>query len=287
MFRSTSLVLLCLCAFASTVRAGAWLQETGASYAKLAYLNLRADSRLGVSGPAGQVSEFGGEYAEHQLFFYGEWGVHPRFTAIGSFAVKDAQIVDSSVPDFGTRSTGDLRGGVRYGVARGDWPVAIESILSLPTYSGDPPSTPTSAREQFVPVGTGEVELELRVQAGRSLHPLPLYVNLDAGRRFRGGAFGDPWLVNLEVGAVVDRFFLKSDLRAEIADGDIDVDGSAGAVTVREDALRWAPELSVELVDGWWLGAGAFFLLDGENTLDGTQYTLSLAWERRTARAGG
>lgn len=261
--------------------AGAWLQAPGASYVKASWLHLSADRRSGCAGGVEDVDGFGGSYREDQAFVYGEIGLSRKVTLVGSFALKDARIVDGAVPDYGTRSSGDVRVGARVGVLTGALPVSVETVLSLPTYPESDPSDPVGVREQFLPAGTGTVDFESRIQAGLSLHPLPLYVSAEAGVRARGGPYGDQWLLGLEVGAATSRVFAKSDLRGVIGHGEICGAAAVGAVTINERVWNWAPEVAFRVGEDLWLGGGVSVPFAGRNALDGPQWSLSLAWQRR------
>lgn len=284
--RPTTLLSVCVLwtvAFASVepATAGAWLRDVGGLYAKTSLLGTATDERFDCEGDRTAAEPFGGRYRERLWFTYLEWGVHERLTLVGSFGVKDARIVDAEVPDYGTRSTGDLRLGVRWGWLRGAWPVSLEVIGSLPTYPRTDPRVGVGAREQFLPAGSGTFESEWRILVGRSLHPLPLYANLDLGYRTRGGAFGDQWLFAVEAGGTAGRLFLKNEVRALLPTGDPCASSSAGAVTLHERSWRWNPELAVALSERWWVGLGTSLPLDGRNALSGIQWTLSLSFERR------
>jgi len=286
--RTALALLVVLCTLVPGIgRAGAWLQPEGGAFVKTSWLYLDTDRRHDCRGDEEPAASFDGSFREHQAFVYGEFGLHRRVTALVSMAVKDARITDAVVPEFGTRSTGDLRLGARWGLATGSIPVSLETVVSVPTYPESDLSDPVGEREQFLPAGTGRIEIETRLQAGASLYPLPVYANLALGRRDRGGVFGDQWTVAAEVGATFDRVFVKSDLSAVLADGDLCAgEAAVGAVTVHEQSLRWSPEASWRLAGDVWVGAGASFLVSGRNTLDGTQWSLSVAWQRRPGGGG-
>ena len=277
-----ALAVLCLVALATPARAGAWLQVPGEAYVKASWLHLRAEERWTRDGGREAAEAFGGTYREHQAFVYAEVGVHPRATAVLSMAAKDARIVDARVPDYGTRSTGDLRVGARWGILTGPLPVSLETLVGLPTYPETDPRAPIGAREQFLPAGTGHVEVETRLQAGFSLFPLPLYANVDLGHRARGGAFGDQWLIALEVGASGERLFVKSDLRGIVARGGVGGSASAGAVSLNERVWSWAPEVAFRIADTTWVTAGFSVPFAGRNALDGVQWALGVAWQGRS-----
>jgi hypothetical protein len=282
MHRSLSTLFLVACLLvAGESRAGAWLQARGASYLKLTAVYSATDDRLDGHGNREPAEPFGGTYRERKLFWYGEYGVLHWLTLVGSFGWGEQEIVDALVPDYGTRSTGDLKIAGRWGLWRDPKiPISLETAFSIPTYPATDPTLPVGQREQFLPSGSGEVELEFRLQTGVSLWPLPLYANVDGGYRVRGGQFGDQWLLAAEVGGGSDRFFGKLEFRGIWPTGDPAASSSAGAVSIEERNLRLGPEAAWRVTGSWWLGLAWSTLTSGRNTLDNDQWLLSVAWTR-------
>ncbi|RKZ16663.1 hypothetical protein DRQ53_05715 [bacterium] len=277
-------LLFFLLADAGPAVAGAWVQPPGASFLKAGALYSSTENRVDCHGEIEAAEPFGGAYRERKFFLYGEYGLIEELTLLGSFVFGEQEIVDAVVPDYGTRSTGDLRMGARWGLRRDPrWPLSVEAVLSVPTYPSTDPTLPVGEREQFLPSGSGTIEAELRLQAGVSFWPLPFYANLDGGYRSRGQPYGDQWLLTGEVGGSTGRFFGKVELRGIWPDGDPCSSSSAGAVSVHERSLRLGPEGSVRVAGNWWLGATWSTLLSGRNTLDNDQWLLSVSW----ARPGG
>jgi hypothetical protein len=264
--------------------AGAWLQPRGGSYLKASGLYSATEERIDCRGEVEPAEPFGGTYSERKIFLYGEFGLFDRMTLVGSFGFGEQKIVDASVPDYGTRSSGDLKIGTRWGLLRSPaTPVSVETVLSVPTYPTTDVTLPVGQREQFLPAGTGEFEFEVRLQAGASFWPRPFYANVDGGIRARGGQFGNQWLLAGEVGAGLDRFFMKVEVRGIWPTGDTCSTGAAGAVSINERSLRIGPEAAFRVAGDWWLGATWTTLLSGRNTLDNDQLMLSVAWSRTGA----
>jgi hypothetical protein len=265
----------------AAARAGAWLQPTGGSYVKVAGVHSATTDRIDCRGDREPAEPFGGTYSENKIFLYGEYGWTGALTAVGSFGFGEQEIVDAEVPDYGTRSSGDLRVGLRWGLRRDPrLPISVESLVSIPTYPSTDLTLPVGQREQYLPAGSGEVEAELRLQAGLSFWPVPGYANVDAGYRVRGGDFGDQWLLAAELGASLGRLFTKLEVRGIWPTGDPCSTGSAGSVSLDERSLRLGPEASVRVVGDWWLGLAWSGVLTGRNTLDNDQWLLSVAWTR-------
>ena len=102
----------------AAARAGAWLQPTGGSYVKVAGVHSATTDRIDCRGDREPAEPFGGTYSENKIFLYGEYGWTGALTAVGSFGFGEQEIVDAEVPDYGTRSSGDLRVGLRWGLRR-------------------------------------------------------------------------------------------------------------------------------------------------------------------------
>jgi len=269
-------ILVCWAFTASPARAGAWLQPKGDGYGKVSLLAQRTAQRLDDEGNPANANPGGADYAEQQVFFYGEWGLKHWFTALGSFAIKNQTI--ETTPEFGTLSTGDLRLGGRLGLVQGPKSLAIESLVWIPTYPKSDLSQPPSQREQFLPAGTGEPALEIRLLGGLSLFPLPLYTNLDVGYLARGGEFTDQWLGTVEFGGSNQNLFAKLELRwlFEASSGGVDLVG--GRVSPPERFLRAGIELAFRVVGPAWFNLGYSPLIQGQNTLDSNQWGFGLVY---------
>ena len=271
-------LLLVLSGLAAGARAGAWLQPVGGIYAEASYLSSSADERISCRGGSEPAEPFGGRYHDRQVFLYGEYGFRPWLTLVASTAVKEQRIRDAAVPDYGTRSTGDLRLGGRWALHQGGWPLSLETLVSVPTYPQTDLRVGVGQREQFLPAGSGELEAQWSLQIGHSLHPLPVYFSASVGRLHRGGSFGDPWRAALEVGWVTDRLLLKSDVRWSLPSGDPCGSGAAGDVANHARRFDLAPKVGWRVSRALWLQASVDWLVSGRNVLDGTVWGLSVAW---------
>lgn len=262
--------------------AGAWLQPEGGIYAKTSWIHLETDEGYDCRGSERAVDTFGGRYRADQLLTYVEWGARDWLTVLGSWGYKDQRIVGAQIPEYGTRSTVDLQTGVRLPLRRGSWPLSVQVLARLPTYPKTRLSDPVADREQFLPAGSGQTEIELRLQSGVSLHPLPLYANLDLAHRRRGGDFGDQWRVAAELGAATERFFAKTELSWALPTESPCLGGlNVGDVAIHERRVQLAPELAVRFGGRFWWNAGFSTALSGRNGLAGTQWSTGISWIRR------
>jgi len=262
---------------AQDAHAGAWLQPEGASYVKLTLLGQNADQRWNCRG-GDEPADPAGDYESLQVFGYGEYGLLDWMTLTGSWAYKNQSIEGSS--EYGTKSTGDLRLGCRMPILRERWPVSVEAIASFPTYERSDLNDPPALREQYLPAGSGRFESELWLLAGRSLWPLPLYLNGQTGLRSRGGPFEDQWLAVLEMGGSSPYFFAKAELRWTIPlEEECGVgDGAAGTVALQERSVVLSPELALRIRGDFWLNLSYAQAVSGRNTLQGGVWGLGLLY---------
>ncbi len=259
--------------------AGAWVQPVGGIYLKGSVLHQRSESRLDSKGQEESADPSGGAYVETQIFGYLEWGWTSRTTVLGSWAAKDMRV--EAEPEFGTRSTGDLRLGMRQALQQGPTALALEGVLTLPTYPASDLSRAPGDREQALPAGTGRVAGELRLVAGRSLFPLPLYLNLDVGYRVRGGGYPDQWQAAFELGGSGRDLFAKGELRGLWDNGRLDSDLQVGAVALSERSLRAAGEVAWRVAGPFWIDGGVVVPWTGRNTLLGAQWSISLVYQEK------
>jgi hypothetical protein len=171
--------------------------------------------------------------------------------------------------------------GGRFALRQGGAPLAVQGVLSVPTYPASDLAAPAGARRQFLPAGSGRVEAELQLLAGRSLWPLPMYASGAIGYRVRPGGYADVWLGSLEVGAASPSWFGKVELRAHLAAADPCGARAVGAVAAAERVLGVAPEAAVRVHGPAWLAGGVAIPLQGVNALDAAQWSVAvLLWKR-------
>jgi len=266
---------------AAPARGGAWVQPKGDSYLKLSLFGMRSAERVGPDGSTMPADPSGGDYVERMLYSYLEHGLSSKLTLLGSFAWKDMRV--EADPEFGTKSTGDLRLGGRWGLVQGPKALSLEALIWIPTYPASDLSQPPGQRAQNLPAGIGQMQAELRALGGLSLFPLPLYGNLDLGYRVRGGDYPDQWIGALELGGGSASFFSKLELRGLAENGDVNSELQVGSVAVAEQSLRLNGEAAFRVGGPAWVGGGYSAYLAGRNTLTGGQWQVFVVLMRRSS----
>ena len=134
----------------------------------------------------------------------------------------------------------------------------------------------------LIPVGEGQWDFDLIVQGGRSLWPLPAYVNADVGYRVRlrnkeiDRDPGDEWLLNAEIGAQ-PREWLSLALKYEmLRSGKGETFGIRTASLIKRISYL-APTIGVRVYDDVWLEAAMRNTLGGRNFPAGQQWVVGLS----------
>lgn len=184
--RYTLIAALLLLPGIHPLRAGGWVQELGVLYAKLTYGSSSANTVYRFDGnekyptdnPPYTVRDY--PLAERSLFFYGEYGLTPDLTLVGSTALKRV-IVTSPVERKEVQGLGDVMIGARYRLLQEGAHVVSASLnVGIPTgYS----------RDLAPPLGSGNLNIELAGNYGLSLWPLPGYATGTLGYRLRTDIF--------------------------------------------------------------------------------------------------
>lgn len=179
-------ILLLLPFVLSSARAGGWVQELGAVYAKITYgassantvYRFDGETKHPTDNPPFTVRDY--PIAERSLFFYIEYGLTPELTLIGSSALKRV-IVTSPVERKQVQGFGDIGLAAKYHLASFDQQVVSATLgVSAPTgYSRD--LTP--------PLGSGNLNVEFVGNYGISLYPIAAYATGSIGYRLRTGIF--------------------------------------------------------------------------------------------------
>ena len=175
-------ILTCLGGLRDQALAGAWSQPKGHYYAKLSGILYTSDevyNDMGVRQAQGMDND---SFDGTQGFLYVEYGLQDRLTIIGQVNAGVLASMNDLVKSE-TTGIGDFDIGAKYQLV--DGPIVLTPFVTM--------KIPTGYNEHYdPPMGTGNADLELRLLAARSLYPLPLYIGVESGYRFRKGGVLQP-----------------------------------------------------------------------------------------------
>ena len=259
--------------------AGAWTQPKGGSYFKVVGLAFRSQENLDAGG--NRVAKAGrGELLDLSISGYLEYGLHQRLTLVAALPYK--RLVDER--RFVTE-TGVISGlGRERHMGPADlelrlrWRWRAEPVVVSLALGGKFPMGYEQHRESNVPLGTGEIDADMRLLVGKSLYPLPGYLTSIVGLRKRGGVFADEIFFALEGGVHLKRLLVKGLVEGVRTLGDCGATGQAG-LTGDQDLLKVAPGLVWALGEGLELNADLFHVVSGCNTAAGKTYVLGLVFK--------
>ena len=209
------LLAIALCAFLPhTAYAGAWTLQKGHFWGKITTLitstseRYNAEGNTGGFGPAAAAAVYKSQ-SVYLDFFY---GINDRVD-IGiqiPFVSNKYDHDNFNFPSFialDASGIGDIRGFAKINLVQQDVVATLKLGFKAPTGSYDDGQDPAGAyKNEGMSVGSGQSDIDLILQLGRSFYPAPVYANLDLGYRFRmknstsGFNPGEEIIYNAEVG---------------------------------------------------------------------------------------
>lgn len=258
-------------------RAGAWLQDEGTAYVRVAGGVLTTRERFDATGDRVQWDTSGGgfrdaRYQDLALSLYTEAGVRRGWNAILAAGWSRLRAQQPSAV-FTTRGFTDLTLGVKRALwNRGRTVTSAAAMVSLPT-GYDVADYPA--------LGSGVTDLALMLLAGTSAGGL--WGTTELEYRIRGGAFRNQ--VRGAVGGgwnAAPRLGFRAELRGAAATGSPSSAPEAGGARFDPAAadpryLDAAATASVRAGRGLALELEVRSTVMGENTLAGTRWTLAVA----------
>jgi hypothetical protein len=281
------------------LQAGAWVQKKKGYYIKISTGYLRATEEYDHLGNKKNIQEDfeiyqNAAYEEITTTAYLEYGLIPRLTLVANLPFKvatNSRIESSNYFTGGQRDTsytttgfGDLELKARLGILTdGPVVVSLQPLVKIPLYKND-------AGHPGPALGTGDVDIEAKLLAGSSFHPLPYYLTGGIGYRHRTGKLHDEVVFNAEAGATFEKLNLKLEFRGvkntntppDIYGGPIQLPlpGGGGVVPVRlfgdQDYVKLIGEVVYKLSDRVGFSGGIFHMLHGKNIVAGTTYQIGL-----------
>jgi protein XagA len=259
-----------------TLYAGAWTQEKGNSYHRLAANYYFSDREFDVNGNSRPMSD-NGDFRDINLSYYVEYGAIDELTVLASLYYKDIRRED----DFfrhDAKGMGDVDLGVRYRLYSGNIGViAAQGLIKVPELYDE---------DAALPLGNGQYDYELRLLFGRSLWPaIPGYMNLEAAYRYRTKRPSDEFRYLVEAGSDLGKnFYARAKLDAIVglgnADDATDAFGNPTA-TLEYDLAKLDLVIGYQLIRKWGLELGYTPALWGENTAKGATWTLAVTYQPR------
>jgi len=258
----------------SDLFAGAWTQEKGKSYHRAAINYYYADREFDDDGDSkGMASN--GDFRDFNLNYYVEYGIFDELTAIASIYYKDLRGEDDSFI-YDTDGLGDFDLGMRYQLYSDNSKVfSVQGLIKSPEFYD---------RDDALPLGNGQYDYELRVLYGHSLWPpLPGYVNIEAGYRWRAEEPADEFRYLLEFGTDIgSKFYTRAKLDCIISAGNShdSVDGYGNpASTLEYDLTKLDLTAGYRITSTLGLELGYAPEVWGESTAKGETLTLALTFK--------
>ena len=261
----------------SGARAGAWLQEPGEAYLRLSTGRLETDRRYNPDGDEVPFDDYGGfrrtTYRDLEAIIYGEVGVHPRVTVLGTGILKSLEARQKAAVST-ARGLSDVMLGVRTKLWKSLWHVgSVSAEWWLPTGYDE---------THYPALGSGAHEVRMGAHAGASAGRL--WANLDVQVGLRQSPFRDRM-----VGLMSAGYSLSSRLAVRGTMGVLEPLGRAPA-DAPEQALFDPTAVDTRLAEAsatvsyalgrWALEGELRGPLRGENTLAGTRFGLAVATAR-------
>ncbi|RSK49907.1 hypothetical protein [Hymenobacter rigui] len=172
---------------------GGWTRKKKRGYAKVG-LTLVGSSRYHTLG--GQLIETA-RYRQQLLSLYGEYGLTDRLETVVNLPLYRRATFPETTPGQGI---GDAEVGLRYGLLRGRWPLAVGVAVELPT--GNPRTRGYSRQDprSFVQLPTGDGELNIWTRAALSHSLGPAFLTLEAAYNQRTRGFTSQYSYGVQVG---------------------------------------------------------------------------------------
>jgi len=259
---------------AGSVFAGAWTQEKGKSYHRVAANYYYADEEYNADGDSRPMA-FNGEFTDSNLNYYTEYGILDELTVMASVYYKMIEREDDYYK-YETNGMGDVDLGARYRLHSSDIGIfSVQGLVKIPELYDE---------DDALPLGNGQYDYELRLLYGRSLWPMiPGYMNLEAGYRWRAKAPSDEFRYLVEIGSELGQnFYARAKLDALVSMDNADTvtdDFGNPTSTLEYDLAKLDLTLGYHIAKEWGLELGYTPAVWGENTAKGATWTFAVSFQ--------
>jgi len=273
LFQSSIVAILMVTATATASFAGAWTAKKHASYEKFAFNYYYSDETFNKNGSRHGTSD-NGEFDDYDICNYFEYGLFDSLTLINSLTYKWLYNENDQINSKGY-GLGDVDLGARYKILDSE-KIGIVSTQLLVKIPG------TYDKNDALPLGNGQVDVEGRLLYGRSFYPyLPAYGNVELGYRWRAEDPSDEFRYLIEFGADITKALygrIKLDGTFSIDNGK-KTDGSGNPTTTNNfDLGKLDIALGYKITPAWGVEASYRPDIYGQNTAAGANYSLALTW---------
>ncbi|SDX59204.1 hypothetical protein [Hymenobacter psychrophilus] len=255
---------------------GGWIRPAGGAYAKIGLTSVNTNKYYTLAGQEITTNRFTQQVAS----LYAEVGLGHHLEAVLSFpAYRRARFSASTA----TQGIGDAQLGLRYGVLRGAWPLAVSVTAELPTGNPDARGTNTSNSQIAIALPTGDGEFNIWTHAVLS-HSFfeQLYGTVDAGFNARTKGFTNQYSYSAQVGYLLLRKVWLTGTVRTLANVQTPRSGRLASIGIGEGVAYSTAALGANYAatDHLWFTADwatGFGKL--RNVYAGSQFTVGVAWE--------
>ncbi len=258
--------------------AGAWTQPPGTMYNAISANYFWTERVYDSKGNSAALVN-NGKFEDLNFSWYQEFGITKSLTFFSTIPYKTIKYEDDNIKSR-TSGVADIDFGLRFGLLENPIVVSIQGLVKGPwTYD----------RTDTTPLGNGQLDAEARLLLGRSLHPLPAYIGIETGYRYRDKSPLDEIRCLVELG-----LNLSSNLAARFK-----LDGIFGLDNIKDDDITTNQTLNndydlarLEATLSWLLTQGLTIELTwrptiyGRNTAQGHTVSLGITttWNFRDRR---
>ncbi|MFH0725476.1 MAG: hypothetical protein V2B19_03850 [Pseudomonadota bacterium] len=263
----TAILLLVI---ASTCLAGAWTASKNELYDRLSFNYYYSNEEFNADGDrSGYLHN--GKFRDLNLGNYLEYGLTDRLTLINSLYYKYIVKEDDLRKDE-TYGLGDIDLALKWKALEGNLGVlSAQTLVKIPD---------AYDKDELLPLGNGQYDLELRVLYGRSLYPLvPGYYNVELGYRFRFEDPSDEIRYIAEFGMDFTQNFygrIKLDGLYSMDNGEHRDDTGNPTATNNFDIGKLDMAAGYKITKTWGLEIGCTPAIYGQTTSRGITYTAAV-----------
>jgi len=267
----TVLASILVAASATASFAGAWTAKQNTFYDKLAFNYYYSDRTFDKDGHS-EATPNSGTFRDYNVSNYFEYGLLDNLTVINSLTYKWLEN-DNDLSKSEGHGIGDVDLGLRYRLLNSEkiGIVSTQLLVKIPgPYKKDDP----------LPLGNGQYDLEAKLLYGRSLYPLiPGYFNVELGYRWRFEDPSDEVRYLIEFGVDITKsIFTRAKLDGTLSmDNGNETDSNGNPTSTNNyDLGKLDLTLGYKITPAWGVEVSYVPAIYGENTAAGATYTLGI-----------